>query len=396
MGVTPDHVSRRRLLRAAGVASLLGVGTAGTAAQNETDDSSATAGNESDGAPDEQETGSGLESEYTEVYRNTIDSVVLVTVSLGTTGGRGGGGGLGSGFVVDDQHIVTNNHVVQGATEGGIEIQFNNQEWATASIVGTDPYSDIAVLSVEDMPDSAEPLPLVESEPAIGQEVLAIGNPLGLDASVTQGIVSGTNRVLPSPAGTSIPATIQTDAPINPGNSGGPLVNLEGEVLGIVFAGASQTIGFAISARLANRVVPALIEQGIYRHSYMGVGVVPVGPEIADAIGLEEATGVLVAEIVANSPADGVLQAASAAQPGTGDVIVAIDGQEVTTQAQLLSYLALETSPGETVELEVVRDGEQQTVELELAARREFDQQGPPIGGQPGGPPGEQPPSPFP
>ncbi|AEH38723.1 S1C family serine protease [Halopiger xanaduensis] len=386
--MTPDHVSRRRLLRAAGAASILGVGTASTAAQNETDDSS-------DGAePSDDQGSSAPESQYTEVYRNTIDSVVLVTVSLGPTDGRGGGGGLGSGFVVDDQYIVTNNHVVQGATEGGIEIQFNNQEWATASIVGTDPYSDIAVLSVENMPDSAEPLSLVESEPAIGQEVLAIGNPLGLDASVSQGIVSGTNRVLPSPVGNSIPATIQTDAPINPGNSGGPLVNLEGEVVGVVFAGASQTIGFAISARLANRVVPALVEDGTYEHSYMGVGVVPVGPEIAETVGLEEATGVLVAQVVPNSPADGALQPASAGQPGSGDVIVAIDGQEVTTQAQLLSYLALETSPGDTIELEVVRDGERETVELELAARQEFDRQQPPIGGQPGGEPGEQPPFP--
>ncbi|RKD95186.1 S1C family serine protease [Halopiger aswanensis] len=388
--------SRRQLISAAGAASILGVGAASTAAQNESDDSSDIGGNESDGAGTDDQTGSADESQYTAVYRDVIDSVVLVSVSLGPTDGPGGGGGsgLGSGFVVDDQYIVTNNHVVQGATEGGIEVQFSNEEWATASIVGTDPYSDIAVLSVEEMPDEAEPLSLIDSEPAIGQEVLAIGNPLGLDASVSQGIVSGTNRVLPSPVGTSIPATIQTDAPINPGNSGGPLVNLEGEVLGVVFAGASQTIGFAISSRLATRVISALVEDGTYEHSYMGVGVVPVGPEIAETVGLEEATGVLVAQVVPNSPADGVLESASAGQPGTGDVIVAIDGQEVTTQAQLLSYLALETSPGDTVELEVVRDGERQTVELELAARQEFDRQQTPIGGQPGRPPGEQPPFP--
>ena len=382
-GVPRDYVNRRRFLRAAGTASILGIGATSAVAQDESEDSS-------DGASDGPGAGSTDESQYTAVYRDTIDSVVLVSVSIGATGGGGGGGGLGSGFVVDDQHIVTNNHVVQAATEGEIEVQFNNQEWATASIVGTDPYSDLAVLSVEDLPDETDALPFVESEPAIGQEVLAIGNPLGLDASVSQGIVSGTNRALPSPAGTSIPATIQTDAPINPGNSGGPLVNLDGEVLGVVFAGASQTIGFAISARLANRVIPALIEDGTYEHPYMGVGVVPVGPDIADAVGLEEATGVLVAQVVPNSPADGVLQPARA-RPEDSDVIVAIDGQEITTQAQLLSYLALETSPGDTVELEVVRDGDRRTVEVTLAAREQFERPQPPIGG---GDPGEQPPFP--
>jgi S1-C subfamily serine protease len=371
-----DSYTRRRLLRAAGTVTALGIGGAGIGtAQNET----AGTGNGGQSGGTAAET---LDSPYTETYRNTIDSVVLVTVSL--TGIGRGGGGLGSGFVIDDQHVVTNNHVVQGASEGGIEIQFNNQEWRTASIVGTDAYSDLAVLRVEDMPDAAAGLPLVDSEPTIGREVLAIGNPFGLNASVSQGIVSGVNRVLPSPAGTSIPATIQTDAPINPGNSGGPLVNLEGEVLGVVFAGAGQTIGFAISARLADRVITALIEDGSYEHPYMGVGVIPVGPEIADAIGLDEATGVLVVEVVPNSPADGVLQPAQPGQLSSGDVIVAIDGQPVTTQAQLQSYLALQTSPGDTVELEVVRNGERQTVELTLAARQEFERPQLPIGGEPG------------
>ncbi|WP_226479533.1 S1C family serine protease [Natrinema amylolyticum] len=370
-GVTPDpdQCTRRRLLGAVGAtgaAAAIGLGGSGAGvAQNETADSNATA---------QEGGGSDVDSPYTETYRNTIDSVVLVTVS-GTGGapGGGGGGGLGTGFVIDDQHIVTNNHVVQNASEGGIEIQFNNQEWRTASIVGTDAYSDLAVLRVDDMPDVAAGLSLSESEPVIGQEVLAIGNPLGFDASVSQGIVSGIDRSLPSPTGFSIPAAIQTDAPINPGNSGGPLVGLEGEVLGVVFAGASQTIGFAISARLANRVVPALIEDGTYEHPYMGVGVQPVGPEIAEAIGLEEATGVLVMEVVPDSPADGVLEAGSTTRPGSGDVIVAIDGEEIPNQDQLSAYLALETSPGDMIELEIVRDGERQTVELTLAERPAFE-----------------------
>ncbi|WP_394328377.1 S1C family serine protease [Natrinema salaciae] len=361
-----------------GAVTVLGVaGTGVGAAQNETADSGDAnpSGQADDG-----------ESPYTETYRNTIDSVVLVSVS---GAGGGPGGGLGSGFVIDDQHIVTNNHVVQGASEGGIEIQFSNEEWRTASIVGTDVYSDLAVLSVEDMPDVADGLSLSESEPAIGQTVLAIGNPLGLDASVSHGIVSGTDRSLPSPTGFSIPAAIQTDAPINPGNSGGPLVGLEGDVLGVVFAGAGQTIGFAISALLANRVVPALIEDGTYEHAYMGVGVRPVGPEIAAEIGLDEPVGVLVVEVVPDGPADGVLEPSTRGRPTGGDVIVAIDGEAIPNQPALSSYLALETSPGDTIEIEIVRDGEPQTVELTLEARPDAERPPAPI---PGGP-GERPPS---
>ncbi|WP_222918573.1 trypsin-like peptidase domain-containing protein [Natrinema sp. SYSU A 869] len=385
-GVTPDpdQCTRRRILGAVGAtgaAAAVGLGGSGTGvAQNETADSNATA---------QEGDGSDVDSPYTETYRNTIDSVVLVTVS-GTSGvPGGGGGGLGSGFVIDDQYIVTNNHVVESASEDGIEIQFSNEEWRAASIVGTDAYSDLAVLRVEDVPDIATGLSFSESEPVIGQEVLAIGNPLGLDASVSQGIVSGIDRSLPSPTGFSIPAAIQTDAPINPGNSGGPLVSLEGEVLGVVFAGAGQTIGFAISALLANRVVPALIEDSTYEHPYMGVGVQPVGPEIAAEIGLEEATGVLVMEVVPNSPADGVLEPGSTSRPASGDVIVAINGEEIPNQNQLSSYLALETSPGETIELEIVRDGDRQTVELTLAERPEVELPQTPV---PGGP-GERPPT---
>ncbi|QSW99573.1 S1C family serine protease [Haloterrigena alkaliphila] len=373
LGVEPrvsrDYCTRRRLLGAIGATAALGVGgVGGGVAQNETESANTTA---------QEGQGDGVDSPYTAVYRNTIDSVVLVTVSgtggpgpgPGPGGGGGGGGGLGSGFVIDDQHIVTNNHVVAAASEDGIEIQFSNQEWRTASIVGTDVYSDLAVLRVDEMPDVAGGLSFVESQPAIGQEVLTLGNPLGFNASISQGIVSGVNRSLPSPTGFAIPAAIQTDASVNPGNSGGPLVNLDGEVLGVVFAGASQTIGFAISARLANRVVPALIEDGAYEHAYMGVGVLPVGPEIADAVGLEEAAGVLVAQVVRDGPADGVLEPVRRGRPGSGDVIVAIDGAEISTQAQLSSYLALETAPGDEIELEIVRDGERQTVALTLEER---------------------------
>jgi len=357
MAMSSEQPTRRRALRTVGTAVAVGVlGVGSSVAQTGQDGEDGSNG----------EDNGGVDSPYTAVYRDTIDSVVLVTV----TGPRGSGG-LGSGFVIDEQHIVTNNHVVESATDDGVEIQFSTEEWRTASIVGTDPYSDLAVLRVDSLPDDVSGLSIIDREPAIGQEVLALGNPFGLDASISQGIISGVDRVLPSPSGFSIPAAIQTDAPVNPGNSGGPLVGLEGDVFGIVFAGAGQAIGFAISPRLANRVVPALIEDGTYEHPYMGVAVQPVGPEIADAIGLEDATGVLVVEVVPNAPADGVLEPAIPGQPSSGDVIVAIDGQQVQNQAQLLSTLALETAPGDTVELTVVQSGDEQSVEVTLGSRPE-------------------------
>ncbi|WP_207592580.1 trypsin-like peptidase domain-containing protein [Halomontanus rarus] len=373
MDVTSEQPTRRRVLRTIGTAAAFGGFGIGSSAAVQ------------DGQEDDD-----VDSRFTEVYRETIESVVLVTVSRPDVGGGGGGGGLGSGFVIDDQHVVTNNHVVQNAPEDGVELQFRNQEWRTASVVGTDVYSDLAVLRVENMPDVAA-LSFVESEPAIAQNVLVLGNPLGLDASISQGIVSGVDRVLPSPVGFAIPAAIQTDAAVNPGNSGGPLVDLDGDVLGIVFAGTNQTIGFAISARLANRVVPALIEDGEYEHPYMGVGVQPVGPEIADAVGLEDATGVLVTDVVSNAPADGVLEPATRSRPASGDVIVAVDGQEIPNQAQLLSFLALETSPGDTIELRIVRDGELRTAELTLEPRPPVERPQPPVGGAPDLPPATEP-----
>ncbi|QFU81243.1 S1C family serine protease [Natronorubrum aibiense] len=344
-------LSRRRYLRlAAGSTAALGFG--GSAAAATQDD---------------------LESDrrYVTVYEETIDDVVLVNV-FGTDGETAGG--LGSGFVIDDEHVVTNQHVVQEASE--VELQFRDEQWRTASVVGTDVHSDLAVLAVDELPDGPDGLAFADGKPEIGAEVLALGNPLGLDASISQGIVSGIDRSLPSPTGFSIPAAIQTDAPVNPGNSGGPLVDLEGDVVGVVFAGAGQAIGFAISGLLADRVVPALIEDGAYDHPYMGVSVFPVGPLIADANDLEEPRGVLVTDVAPDAPADGVLEPADETEtvdgdavPVGGDVIVAIGDQEIPNQDGLASTLALETAPGETVAIEVVRDGERETVDLTLEPR---------------------------
>lgn len=363
--MSPDETrfTRRRLLRVgAGVATLAGGSAVSASAGRTVSDSARNALQEIDDA------------RYADVYDETIDDVVLVIVG-GTD--PDAPGGLGSGFVVDD-YVVTNHHVVGDSSTA--ELQFRDEQWRTAEVVGSDVHSDLAALSVEDLPDGVDGLSFADDEPTIGQEVLALGNPLGLDASISQGIVSGVDRSLPSPTGFSIPAAIQTDAPVNPGNSGGPLVDLAGDVVGVVFAGAGQTIGFAIAGALADRVVPALVEDGSYDHAYMGVSVLPVDPQVAAANDLEEPRGVLITDVVPDSPADDVLQPVDSTTtveggivPVGGDVIVAIDDQEIPNQDRLSSVLALETAPGDTVSIEVVREGERDTVELTLEERQDVD-----------------------
>ena len=335
-------------------------------------------GERSAGQDEDEETASGddatAESPYTALYEQTRDGLVLVQVS-----GTEQEGGIGSGFVYENEYVVTNEHVVSNADE--LDVQFVEEDWRSATVVGTDPYSDLAVLEPDGLPEYVETLSVADTVPDIGQQVVALGNPLGLDASVSHGIVSGTNRSLPSPAGVTIPAAIQTDAPVNPGNSGGPLVTLEGaEVVGVVSAGAGPglNIGFAISAALLERVVPALIADGTYEHPYLGVSVVPLSPRIAQANDIDEAGGVLVVETMAGSPAEGVLEAADGTTvvdgqsvPVGGDVIVELAGEAVPNQDVLSAQLALETAPGETVDITVVRDGERTALEVTLAARDE-------------------------
>ncbi|NGM69575.1 PDZ domain-containing protein [Natronolimnobius sp. AArcel1] len=376
-----DRLPRRQLLQMAGITVAAGgLPATASAAVSET----VTGSTDSSRHPQSlQETDDpNGEAQYADVYEETIDNVVLVTVGGPNEDGdvpEDAPEGMGSGFILEDGYVVTNEHVVTDATD--VELQFRDEQWATASVIGTDSHSDLAILEIDgDAPDAVDGLSFVDETPTIGQEVLALGNPLGFDASITQGIVSGVDRSLPSPTGFSIPAAIQTDAALNPGNSGGPLVTLEREVAGIVFAGASQTIGFAIAAQLADRVVPDLIDDGEYAHPYMGVGVLPVDPVIAEANDLEEPQGVLVMDVEPDGPAGGVFDAADdgavtgdTVVPTGGDVIVAIDDEPIPNQDRLSSFLALETAPGDTVSVEIIRDGDSETVDLELAERPDVD-----------------------
>ena len=302
---------------------------------------------------------SGAESVYTRVYRETIGSVVSIRVS--STGGRSGG--QGSGFVYDPTHIVTNAHVVGDADR--VEVQFDRGGSRVGQVVGRDLRADLAVIRVENRPDYAEPLSLVEEGPAVGTRVAAIGSPYGLDGTITAGIVSAVDRSIPSPEGQGarIPNGIQTDAPVNPGNSGGPLVNLEGTVVGVINSGGGENIAFAISAPYVRKVVSALIANGEYEHPYMGVTLRPVTQRLARSEGLANTRGLFVGEVLSGTPADGTLR--------RGDVLLAVDGQPTESREALSSYLELETSPGDTVRLTIRRGGERRQVGLTLGARPE-------------------------
>ena len=366
--------TRRRFLATLGTALSVGAAgcaettTDGTPTGADTDAGGATTG---DGTPGGTETGASAPARgrFADVYQQTIDSVALIRVYTSR-----GASGQGSGFVYRDDYLVTNEHVVDGGQR--LEVRFAEGDWREGEIVGTDAYSDLAVVEVEDKPDYATPLDTVASEPPIGTEVVALGNPFGFGESVSSGIVSGVDRSLPGPNDFVIPDAIQTDAAVNPGNSGGPLVTLDGEVVGVVSSTGGDNLGFAISAALTDRVAPALIEDGDYEHSYMGVRIIGVSPTIADGNDLDEVAGVLVSEVVPDGPSDGVLQGSDSETtvngvrvPVGGDVIRRMDGEPIPTQAALSTFLALNTSPGDTISVEVIRDGSRETVELTLGDR---------------------------
>ena len=312
-----------------------------------------------------------------ELFKKVESSVVQITVRV--EGLRFGGEGLGSGFVYDQNgNIITNNHVVEGVNR--IDVTFPDGTIYRAAVVGTDPYADLAVVRVDAPTDKLFPLSLADSSNLrVGDPVAAIGNPFGLSGSMTTGIISQLGRLLPlsDSAGFSIPDVIQTDAAINPGNSGGPLLNLRAEVVGVNSAIRSSTgefsgIGFAIPSNTVKRIVPALVNDGVFKHPWLGVSGIDVTPEIADALGLKEARGFLVADIVADSPAakygikSGDRQTTLDGRQIRlgGDVIVSIDDVKVRKIDDILVYLEREKSAGEEVQLTIIRDGE--TMELSV------------------------------
>ncbi|SIR80699.1 serine protease, S1-C subfamily, contains C-terminal PDZ domain [Haladaptatus litoreus] len=310
---------------------------------------------------------------YEQLYEETIPSVVSIYVTPQNVA-EGIRTGAGSGFVYDhDGHVVTNQHVVGEASE--VELRFSDGDWRTGNVVGRDINTDLAVVQVADLPDYAHPLSIATGEPKPGQRVAALGNPMGLDGTITAGIVSGTNRSLPTGNGFAIPDTVQTDAAINPGNSGGPLVTLDGEVVGVNRARQGDGIGFAISAAIVARVVPDLVEDGHYRHPYLKISTIDVSPLVAEANGLAEPNGVLVVD-VRLGPASGAFIGCETVRelrgreiPVGGDVIVGVDGRSIRSHEELMRYLITETRPGERVEVALIRDGKQMNEWVTLGER---------------------------
>ena len=306
------------------------------------------------------------------LYREAIPSVVSIYTNSTDTS-RGPPRGAGSGFVYDRDHLVTNQHVVAGSQ--GIEVRFSEDDWRTGHVVGTDVYTDLAVVRIDDLPDYADPLSVTSSDPTPGQPVVALGNPMGLDGTITTGIISGTNRSMRTSTNFTIPDTVQTDAAINPGNSGGPLVTLDNEVVGVNRATGGDNIGFAISPAIVRRVIPDLIEHGTYRHSYLNIRTIDVSPVVAEANRLDETRGVLVVD-VSLGPSSGALKGSRRSRsvrgreiPVGGDVIVGLDGREISSHEDLLRYLITNTQPGETIEIDLIRDDQQMTDYVTLAER---------------------------
>jgi 2-alkenal reductase len=289
--------------------------------------------------------------------------------------------GSGSGFVYDaNGRIVTNNHVVEDGQ--GFEVIFANGSRRRAAVVGKDVDSDLAVIEVDSLPPGVVPVDLGDSDRLlVGQLVIAIGNPFGEQGSMSLGIVSGLGRSLESqrqPENTlgrfSLPQVVQTDAPINPGNSGGPLLNLDGEVVGVNSAirtttGVNSGVGFSIPVNAVRRIIPTLIEQGEYTYSYLGVQIQSLNLNLQDSFDLPQFRA-YVTGVTAGGPSDdaGLIPARESDRRG-GDLIVAIDGQLVQDTEELIAYLVFNTSVGQTIDLTVIRDGEKVSVPLTLGAR---------------------------
>lgn len=330
---------------------------------------------------DPAEAGSTLEA----LYQQVLPGVVAIQTDVSE----------GSGFVFDGEgHVVTNQHVIQGASQ--VEVAFASGFRAYGTVIGSDNYADIAVIRVDAPADQIHPLPVGDSSTlSVGEQVVAIGNPFGLSGTMTLGIVSALGRTQTaqvdpeSGASFSTADIIQTDAAINPGNSGGPLFNLQGEVVGVnqsirtdVFNSTTGNavnsgVGFSISINLVKRIVPYLIRDGNYEYPYLGISSTRDGLtlEQIEALGLNTFTGAYVTEVVPGGPADqaGIRGGSQTTnlerlQAG-GDVITAIDGQPVATFDALLGYLTTHKSPGETVVLTILRDGQTMDVTVTLGTR---------------------------
>jgi S1-C subfamily serine protease len=332
------------------------------------------------------------------VYEHAAPGVVTIRSIFASNGlsllggGSGSSAAQGSGFVIsDDGEIVTNAHVVtDGNTNGNgpiheareVYVQFADRNQVQAKIVGFDPNADVALLQVEPDGLDLQPLQLATGEQiTVGQPVAAIGSPFGEEQSLSVGVVSATDRSIPSLTGFQIDAAIQTDASINPGNSGGPLLDADAHVIGInqqinTTSGGNEGVGFAVPIDLVSHSVEQLRQHGRVDYAYLGVTTEPLYPQLADRLGVDSDAGAIVAKVSPGGPAEHAGIRASdqtihfqGQQVKTGgDVIVAVDGKAITTAADL-SELIAQHSPGDEVTVQVIRDGNRQDVNVTLGSR---------------------------
>jgi S1-C subfamily serine protease len=318
-----------------------------------------------------------------QIYRETGPGVVQVTST--TSGGDsffgfGGGGGtaLGSGFVVDKAgHVVTNYHVIEGADQ--VEVNFSGEDNIPARVVGADPSTDLAVLEIDAQARALTPLPLGNSDAIrVGDAVVAIGNPFGLERTVTAGIVSALQRQIQAPNGYTIDEVVQTDAPINQGNSGGPLLNAKGEVIGVNSqieseSGGNVGIGFAVPINTVKEVVSQVLQNGKVEHAFLGVEMAEITDSLLASYRLPVDKGALIVKVVPGSPADeagvqggdqDVVVDGNSYSLG-GDIVTSADGQPVTSPDELASIVRSK-DPGDSLTLGIQRDDSQETVTVTL------------------------------
>jgi S1-C subfamily serine protease len=366
----PEKAPRRgRGVIAALLAALLGaaIGTGTTLALLLPDEGTGTVS-----APAIQVDGDagGIVPAVAQAVTPSVVRIDVVGVPTGPALGPGGAPALGSGVIYrSDGYILTNHHVVDGAEE--VRVRLSSGDILPAEVVGSDPLNDLAVLRVERTDLPAINLRSADEPLIVGETVVAIGSPFGLDASVTTGIISALNREIAVDEAEEggrlvIPSVIQTDAAINPGNSGGALVDARGRLVGINTAiltrsGASQGVGFAVSAEQAIASADQLIEEGFVRHPLLGIAGIDVSPEVAEEFGLEASRGAVV---------DSVQEGTGAADAGMrpGDIIVGIDGEPLATMSELVAEVR-RRSPGEVLTLSVVRNGDELEIEVTLGER---------------------------
>lgn len=308
-----------------------------------------------------------------EIFNQTRNSVVLIETDLGT----------GSGWVYDyEGHIITNNHVIEDATS--IQVTFQSGIVLKAKLIGRDPYSDMAVIKVNAPEGLLRPLEIgASSELLVGETAIAIGNPFGLANTMTVGVISATGRQMDATDGYAVVDVIQTDAAINPGNSGGPLLNLKGEVIGmntaIISSGSDFSgIGFAIPSDTIKREIQSLIDDGEYHHPWLGISGYNLFPDLAEAMGLDNNTkGTLVATVTDGGPAyqAGIIGSTTSVTVGGypfdvgGDIIIGVNGVVMDSFYKLQVYLTRNTQPGDTVTMNIIRDGKVISVEFTLGIR---------------------------